>query len=106
MGKKIVNQEYNNKTLISEIDDIIVIQLKENPTTGYRWHIRKFDNKIIKQNDDFFTPFKLGIGSGGERTFSFKPRKKGETNLQIDLNREWEEKKNFIDQFNLSIRIV
>jgi inhibitor of cysteine peptidase len=49
------------------------IQLKANPTTGYKWTIDSFDRERFKLvKSEYKAPNNKLIGAGGKRIYSFK----------------------------------
>jgi inhibitor of cysteine peptidase len=106
MNQISIDQNDNNRTFAAKLNDIITITLKENATTGYRWKIDWVDEKIILlENSRYSAPPNSAIGSGGTRTFAFRPQSIGITRLHLSLKREWEKDISPIDQFAVIIRI-
>ena len=63
-----ITQADRGKTFTVRRGDAIVINLAENPTTGYEWAIDKINSKVIElQNSEFSLPKNAGVGGGGER---------------------------------------
>jgi inhibitor of cysteine peptidase len=87
------------------LGNLIVIQLPENPTTGFRWKVIEINNNIIVQKDSNFSiSSNSGIGGGGTRTFSLTAIGEGCTKVKLKLLREWEPQ-NFVDSFEVTIFI-
>lgn len=84
-----------------------VIQLDENPTTGYQWSDAVIDNKeVIQQTATNYeaTPVASGIaGSGGTRTITFKALKAGKATITLNYQRSWEKKPANTLVFNVSV---
>ncbi len=71
-----------------------VIQLPENPTTGYQWAISIADDAIVKTSDDQYKPDETAtdvVGSGGVRVLTFEALEKGTTSVTLSYERSWEE---------------
>lgn len=84
-------------------DDVIVIRLTENPTTGYCWEIEELDNNILAlQSSDFFLPEDPQIGEGGMRVFIFKAKTAGSAHIRLKYWREWEGNDSIIDVFDVT----
>ena len=105
MNQIIIDQNQNNGTLEVNVGDTILIDLKEIPTTGYRWKLDEVDEKIITLVDSKYTLTSDGIGGAGSRMFTFKTRSPGKTKICLDLKREWEQNVSPIDQFQVSIQV-
>ena len=107
MKQILMYQGDKNKSVDANLDDTIVITLKENPTTGYRWKLDHVDEKIISLEESKFSVNSANtIGSGGTRTFIFKTRSSGKTKIQLSLKREWEKKMTGIDRFEVFIQVI
>ena len=86
-----LTQVDKGKSITVHTDDEIIINLAENPTTGYRWAIDKMDaTSLVSQNPAFSSMPGGAIGSGGTRTFMFIAKQPGTVHLQLKLWREWQ----------------
>jgi inhibitor of cysteine peptidase len=101
-----LTQSDAGKTFKVHTGDVIVIQLKENPTTGYRWAIDKSDNAILalQSSDSAVTPG-AGIGGGGTRTFTFKAEKPGTVRLELKQWRDWIGDSSIIGHYDVTIQV-
>jgi len=105
MNQILIDQDDNNKTFDAKVGDIITITLRENATTGYRWKVEGVDEKIILMEDSKYSITSDNrIGSGGTRTFTFRPQSLGKAKVQLSLKREWE--KQPMDLFVVHIQIT
>lgn len=81
--------EINSDATIYWTDQAITCELKENPTTGYRWEFET-QYKII---DDNFIHKKDGmVGSPGTRKITLEVKQPGE--IKCFYKRSWEENNN------------
>ncbi len=103
MNQILIDQKDNNKTFDAKAGDAIIITLKENPGTGYRWK-PQIDEEIVLIKDSNLLDPDSRIGGGGSRIFTFRVRSPGKTEIHLDLKREWEKDKNPIDQFEVFIQ--
>ena len=72
-------------------DDVIIVRLAENPTTGYQWEIKTLDDKVLAlQGSEFLLPADPQFGEGGMRVFTFKAKTIGRAVIQLKYWREWE----------------
>jgi inhibitor of cysteine peptidase len=107
MNQILIDQTQKNQTFDVSVSDTIIITLKENPTTGYRWKLDHGNEEIIKMEDSKYSMTSAnGIGGGGTRTFTFKALSLGKTNVQLSLKREWEKKLTGFDQFKVFIMVI
>lgn len=101
-----LTQANTGKTYKVNPGDVIVIQLKENPTTGYRWAIDKSDDAILAfQSSDFAVTPGAGIGGGGTRTFTFKADKPGTVHLELKQWRSWVGDSSIIGHYDVTIQV-
>jgi len=85
----------------------ITIELKENPTTGYRWTISSIDKVFLVPEGDEFLPSKQkSLGAGGLRRFSFRAKDAGSTVLTLINKRAWQSDDQATGTFKLTIRIL
>ena len=101
-----ITQTDQDKTFTVRSGDVIVINLAENPTTGYRWAINKIDSNVIElQNSEFSLPKNASVGGGGERIFTFKTKATGIARLQLKEWRPWEGDRSIVQQFSVTLQI-
>jgi inhibitor of cysteine peptidase len=106
MNQILIDENDSDKTFVARLDDIIMITLKENATTGYRWKVDGIDEKIILlENSQYSMHANSSVGSGGTRTFTFRPRSTGSVKVHLSLKREWEKGIHPIRQFVVFIQI-
>ena len=77
-----------------QVGQILTVSLESNPTTGYIWQVARYDNAILRQLGE--AEFKQGgeeglVGAGGIETFRFESVQAGETSLELEYVRPWEE---------------
>ena len=71
------------------IGEVMVITLDENPTTGYVWEAG-YDSAYFDLLGKDYRRTGAAIGGGGISTFSFLPKKSGNSELLFTLSRPWE----------------
>ena len=78
-------------------EDIQMIELKFNPTTGYSWNVKTIDlgleytGKVdIIQTDKCDNEYDSICGAGGATTFFIKGVEAGEVCLSFEYKRPWE----------------
>jgi inhibitor of cysteine peptidase len=99
MRQIIIGKTDNGKSFEVSQNDLISINLPENPTTGYLWQVSEVDNRVVKIQDS------SGIGAGGMRILSFKAESSGTTNIRLNLRRGWEPEQSAIEKFGLIIHV-
>jgi inhibitor of cysteine peptidase len=84
-----VNLENDDKEIIISDGDTIIIELPENPTTGYLWYPKDLSTEgIIEKSNHYFSP-NTAIGSGGIRTFEFILKKGKNGNITLQNMQKW-----------------
>ena len=84
----------------------VLIQLPENPTTGYQWHIEAFDARVLTASgSDFAAPSGGLLGAGGLRTFVFTALAPGSTPVRLVYRRSWEPKAPAGEAFEVRIQV-
>lgn len=71
------------------VGDTLVINVDENPTTGYRWQVSVGD-QLVASADRFIPSGDTAVGGGGIRTLSFGVVSPGRGTVKLQLRREWE----------------
>jgi predicted secreted protein len=78
---------------IVEAGKEFVIELGENPTTGYKWHVASIDNTILEMKSrNFEPPTSSALGASGKALIKFVALRAGETTLVLELKRTPESK--------------
>lgn len=94
-------------TLEAAPGDALVVRLRENPTTGYRWTLDEVDGDAVTlERDDFETSEGAGVGSGGRRIFTFSAVGPGSASIALKLWRRWEGDASARERVRLNIRVT
>ena len=101
----LLKKENTGKIVAAHVGDMVVIDLAENPTTGYRWTIGDYDRQVVQlQAADYEPPPPDGpLGAGGRRIFRFRMTGKGRTSVELRLLRDWETEKSAVERFETAI---
>jgi inhibitor of cysteine peptidase len=86
----VIDQTRNNGSAEVTLGDSIRLQLSENPTTGYRWHLRKDGAPTLRTLEDSFEASASAPGGGGIRYWIFAAEQAGAAALSLDLRRSWQ----------------
>lgn len=101
-----ITQVDNTKSLFTPLGSRIRILLKENPTTGYRWKLHKYDSGIIRlQSDEFVAQQGTLIGGSGIRQLCFLAATVGRATIELRTMREWEKPESVLDTFVITINV-
>ena len=91
------SSSYQENYLDAKVGDEIIIDLEENPTTGYSWqyYITEGAQSIFHISDNYKQDeeaTKLGLlGAGGIHRFVFSCRKEDKVIITFDYLRPWED---------------
>jgi inhibitor of cysteine peptidase len=86
--------------------DRIVLDLPENPTTGYRWQIVQLPDSLEVVSDDFDPPASMAPGAGGRHRFVFAARSSGRGTTVLKLVRPWEAAGGAADEFRFEVVVT
>jgi|SRR5215213_5505064 len=96
----------NGKTLEAQVGGSVVIELPENPTTGYVWtpDVKEGTGTAYLSGSKYTPANESGIGGGGVRTFTVNVQSSGSATIEMKLRRQWEPESAAIDRFNAVIK--
>jgi len=101
-----LTQADRGKAVTLQPGQTLVVELPENPTTGFHWAIAQNDDATLALRDSDYTPAAgAGIGGGGRRTFTFVAQQPGSVHLQLKLWLEWEGDSSIIERFDATIDV-
>jgi len=99
----VIDQTQNNGTAEVLVGDSFRVQLSENPTTGYRWHLRSVVAPALRIIKDSFAPSTGGYGIGGVRYWTFVADNPAVVALRIELKRSWQPQP--VETFGVTINV-
>jgi inhibitor of cysteine peptidase len=74
--------------------EAFIIELEENPTTGYAWTVSISDESVIRPGGDQYNDESSGeglVGAPGTHSFTFEALAKGTATITLVYERSWEE---------------
>lgn len=88
----ILDMAASGSTLELEVGDTFIITLNGNPTTGFAWLVEPYDESMVSMEDEVYTENPSGrVGAGGEFAFEFEATATGETDIELQYRRSWED---------------
>jgi len=96
----------NGHQIEVEVDQILVISLESNPTTGFGWELVELEDPILQlMGEAEFQPSesKEIVGAGGTEIFRIKVVGTGQTTLTLVYRRSWEEGVDPLETFRLNV---
>jgi inhibitor of cysteine peptidase len=80
------------------------IELKSEPSTGYRWHLLLFDqNALNLLSSEYVSLFANQIVGVGVEHFSFEATTKGKTKVKMVYKRSWEKDQIKFNEFLIDV---
>lgn len=96
----------HDKTITLHQGDTVVIQLDENPTTGFTWAMQKEDEQVVKLVSSEYIPPPGGtIGIGGVHLFTFAAKNVGTAHLELKYWRSFAGDPSIMRQYNLTVHV-
>ncbi len=95
----------NGKEVAATVGQQIVLTLPENPSTGYTWAI-ELPAGVEQQSSRFAPAGSAMPGSGGQRVWSMKALRSGESQIRAKLWREWEGDGSVRRRFDVTLRVA
>jgi len=81
------------------------ISLEGNPTTGYRWEVVEYDERMLKLTGEGYTSSSDRIGAGGIQEFTFTASNPGTTTVKLVYRRSWEKGVEPLRTFVATVRV-
>lgn len=97
----VLTEQDSGCTVNINIGEVFIIQLKENPTTGYRWMVETING--VKQIEDQFILLENAVGGAGIRILQFCALNIGSHELHIKEWQEWSGEASVIQRFQIKI---
>ncbi len=95
------------KTLTLKPGQTLILQLAENPSTGYRWSVPALNSQVLQLTADRFNPSgTVAIGSGGQRILTFHAQQPGQISLSLKNRREWEDEAAAVESFTVMVQVT
>lgn len=100
----VINESKNNSTVEISAGDSFRVQLSENPTTGYRWHLQTNGAPVLRLVQNSFEPAGSALGSGGLRYWNFAADHPGSAELRMELRRSWQPQP--VNSFAVTVTVI
>ena len=100
-----ITKDTNGGQVEIALGEQLEIQLPENPTTGYRWHLQKSGSPILEVQEDSYQVAGAARGAGGtQRRWRLRSLQAGRTQLAIEHRRSWET--NVTETFVVDVQVT
>lgn len=81
--------ENNNDEIKVSVGDIVIIELPENPTTGYQWESVNLNTEVLEEKRSDFISSNIGIGSGGMKETEFEVKLARQETIILQNVQKW-----------------
>ncbi|WP_374568644.1 protease inhibitor I42 family protein [Ideonella sp.] len=95
----------DGRTVELRVGAEVVIQLPDNPSTGYRWEIEA-DKSVVDIKRHHFEQQAHQVGGGGESSWVLQAIAPGVSPVKLMLWRPWESERDAIQRFVVTLRIA
>lgn len=105
----IVNKAFNGREIKVRAGGLIRVDLEELGAAGYAWAIKDLDKEhfeIVSVQTEGALPPGDVTGVPVVKTWLFRAKKKGNSELKFLYYKPWEGEKNAVDSFILKVRIL
>lgn len=107
MATKTLTKAADGTTVEVRPGERIVIQLPENPTTGYRWDVETADDRVVsKVSHDYGKGGAADPGAGSNVKLVFEARAPGEGSIRLKRWREWEGEASVKERYGVQVRVL
>ena len=106
MSQVTITRAQQDDVVAVQRGDVIVIELPDQPTTGYRWDIASLEPALVEIEASEYRSAGPGIGGGGIASWRLRARASGRTRLAFERRRPWERERSAIDRFAVTIDIA
>ena len=105
MAEVELSENDNEKVVQARLGDEVIIRLKEQPTTGYRWTIDAVSEQLEQGRSGFSLKQGGGVGGGGEKVMRFIAKRRGSAQIELKRMRSWEGDVSNAERFRVSVNI-
>jgi predicted secreted protein len=100
----IVDKNFNEKEVILNLLDTLVIKLEVQFSTGYIWKIRRYDQNLVLLNNELLKlQNSIMIGGTENQIFRFIAIQPGKAKIELKYVRPWKQKDSFSQTFKLKV---
>ena len=96
-----IDVSQNGNAFTVGVGDVILLNLIENPSTGYCWILSSEVKPVLELEKDDYSPSGAAPGAFGSRTLKFETTQAGHVDLKLECRRSWE--KRAAETFTVSI---
>jgi|SRR6516162_1140637 inhibitor of cysteine peptidase len=99
------DEHSNGNEIELHVGEEIVIVLRENPTTGFRWHPISSGEPVCTLLDHSFDSAGSSPGRAGSHSWRFQAVKEGAGKIEFAYRRSWEQDRPPAQSFTLGVHV-
>ena len=87
-----VDASYNGEEVTLDVEDLLVVTLDANATTGFSWNLSAISDQdvIEKVSDEYIAPEQTGmVGVGGQEVWKFRAMAPGTAEITMVYIQPW-----------------
>ena len=100
-----IGESDNGRTLDIGCGESVRVSLPENATTGYRWTIDRYDERVIEAISSEAAYPASALGSGGEVAFTLRGKNVGSGEVTLKYWRHWEGESSVRARFQVRLNV-
>ena len=100
-----IGESDNGRTLDIGCGESVRVSLPENATTGYRWAIDRYDERVIEAIASEAAYPASTLGSGGEVAFTLRGKNVGSGEITLKYWRHWEGESSVRARFQIRLNV-
>src|SRR5689334_14785371 len=101
-----LNEQDNNRSIAVQTGDQLLLTLRENASTGFRWRLDPYDENVLSLESNAFSPPSTSqVGASGNRLISFRAIAPGRTVIRLRNLRSWEPPEKVAAEFAVNISV-
>ncbi len=96
------------QTIEAAVGQEVVVRLKGNPTTGFRWEVEAVEGEAVEPRGEvaYEPPHTARLGAGGTFVARFQAARQGEATLAMRYVRPWEKDKEPAETFRATVKVA
>jgi inhibitor of cysteine peptidase len=100
-----ISEAQNGNSVAVCVDDVLLLQLPENSSSGYRWTLGDLDDARLALEDSSYRAADESVGGGGYAVWTLRALSPGTTCVEAKLWRSWEGERSTRQRFSLGVEI-
>lgn len=101
-----LNEQDNNRSIAVHTGDHLLLTLRENAATAFKWHLDPYNENVLTLESSAFSPPSTSqIGASGNRIIRFRAIAPGGTVIRLRNRRSWEPPEKLAGEFSIDVSV-